>query len=64
MGVCFHGGPVYGKHGGMLFLTAYEIKIYTKIYVLMPCKQVSLTIGAPMANLERICWPGLLERKG
>jgi len=30
----------------------------------MPCKQVSLSIGAPLGNLEGIRLPGLFERKG
>jgi len=29
----------------------------------MPCKQVSLSIGALLRNLERIRLPGLFERK-
>ena len=30
----------------------------------MSCKQVSLSIGAPMGNLDGIRLPGLFERKG
>ena len=30
----------------------------------MPCKRVSLSIGAPLGNLEGIRLPGLFERKG
>ena len=30
----------------------------------MPYKQVSLTIGAPLGNLEGIRLPGLFEGKG
>jgi hypothetical protein len=30
----------------------------------MPCKQVSLSTGAPLGNLEGIRLPGLVERKG
>jgi len=30
----------------------------------MPCKLVSLSIGALLGNLEGICLPGLFERKG
>ena len=30
----------------------------------MPCKQVSLSIGALLGNLKGIRLPGLLERKG
>jgi hypothetical protein len=34
------------------------------IYVKMPCKWISLSIGAPMGNLEVIRLPGLFEREG
>ena len=30
----------------------------------MPCKWVSLSIGAPLGNLEGDCLPQLSERKG
>jgi hypothetical protein len=30
----------------------------------MPCKQVSLSIGALLGNLDGIRFPGLFERKG
>jgi len=30
----------------------------------MPCKRVSLSVGAPLGNLNEIRWPGLFERKG
>jgi len=30
----------------------------------MPCKRASLSIGAPLGNLEGIRLPGLFERKG
>jgi len=29
----------------------------------MPCKQVSLSLGGPMGNLEGICLLGLFEKK-
>jgi hypothetical protein len=29
----------------------------------MPCKRVSLSMGAPLCNLEGIRLPGLVERK-
>ena len=29
----------------------------------MPCKQVSLSIGALLGNLEGVCSPGTFERK-
>ena len=40
------------------------LKRYTKTDVKMPCKWVSLSIGAPLGNLEGIHLPGLFERKG
>jgi hypothetical protein len=49
---------------GLSFLRAFEIKRYIKRYVKMPCKRVSLSIGVPLGNLERIRFPGLVERKG
>ena len=30
----------------------------------MPCKRISLSVGAPLGNLEGIRLPGLFERKG
>jgi len=30
----------------------------------MPCKEVSLSIGALLGNVEGICLQGLFERKG
>jgi hypothetical protein len=58
------GAPLLGNMEGRSFLRAYEIRRYTKRYVKMPCKQVSLSIGAPFGNLEAIRLPRLLERKG
>jgi hypothetical protein len=52
--------PLLGKMKGHSFLRAFEIKRYVKI----PCKRVSLSIGALLGNLEGIHLPGLLERKG
>jgi hypothetical protein len=40
------------------------LKRYVKRDVKMPCKQISLSIGAPLGNLERIRLPGLLEKRG
>jgi hypothetical protein len=54
MGVCFH----WGKR------RVFEIKRYIKRYVKMPCKQVSLSRGTLLGNLEGICLLGLLQRKG
>jgi hypothetical protein len=53
-----------GNLEGRSFLRAFEIKRYIKRYVKMPCKRVSLSMGAPLWNLEGILLPGLFERKG
>jgi hypothetical protein len=49
---------------GRSFLRAFEIKRYIKRYLKMPCKQVSLSIGALLGNLDGIRLLGLLESKG
>jgi hypothetical protein len=49
---------------GRAFLRAFLIKRYIKRYVEMPCKQVSLYIGAPLRNLDGIRLQGPFERKG
>jgi hypothetical protein len=56
--------PLFVNMEGSSFLRAPEIKKYIKTYVKMPCKGVSVSIGALLGNLEGICLPGLLERKG
>ena len=40
------------------------LKRYIKRNVRMPCKQVSLSIGAPLGNLAGISLPERFERKG
>jgi hypothetical protein len=54
MGICFHRGPAFAEMEGRCFLRASEIKRYIKIYVKMPCKWVSLSMGALLGNLEGI----------
>jgi hypothetical protein len=49
---------------GCSFLRAFEIKRYIKRYVRMPGKQVSLSLGALLDNLEGIRLLGCFERKG
>jgi hypothetical protein len=56
--------PLLGNMEGCSFFCAFVIKNYIKIYVKMPSKRVSLSIGAPLGNLEGILLPGLSERKG
>jgi hypothetical protein len=58
------GAPLLGNMEGRSCLRAFEIKRYIKSYIKMPCRRVSLSIGAPLGNLEGICLPGLLGRKG
>jgi hypothetical protein len=52
-----------GNIGGRSFLRAFEIKRYIKTDVKMPCRRVSLSIGAPLGNLEGIRLPGLFFKK-
>jgi hypothetical protein len=49
------GAPLVRNMEGRPFLWASEINRYIK----MPCKRVSLSIGAPLGNLEGIRLPGL-----
>jgi hypothetical protein len=51
--------PLLGNMEGCSFLRAFEIERYIKRYVKIPCKQVSLSIAAPLGNLEGIRLPGL-----
>ena len=48
---------------GHCFLRAFEIKRYIKRDVKMPCKWVSLSIGALLGNVEGIRLPRLFKRK-
>jgi hypothetical protein len=63
MGVCFHRALLLENMEECCFLRAFEINRYIKRYVNMPCKQVSLSIGALMGNLMGFCLLGLSERK-
>jgi hypothetical protein len=51
-------------HRGCSFLRAFEIKRYIKRNLKMPCKGVSLSIGALLGNPEGLRFLGLFERKG
>jgi hypothetical protein len=53
------GAQFLGNMERWSFHRAFEIKRYVKRYVKMPYKKVSLSIGAPLGNLEGICLPGL-----
>jgi hypothetical protein len=50
--------------GGRFFLRAFEIKRHIMREVKMLCKWVSLSVGAPLGNLEEIHFSGLFEEKG
>ena len=55
------GGP--GGRVPLLGTPKDMLKRYIKRDVKIPCKQVSLSIGAPLGNLEGVCLPKLSERK-
>jgi hypothetical protein len=57
------GVQLLGNIEGRSFLGAFEMKIYVKRDVKMPCKRLSLSIGAPLGNLEGIRLPGLWEKR-
>jgi hypothetical protein len=52
------GAPLLGNMVGRCFHRVFGIKRYIKRYIKMPCKQVSLSIGAPLENLQGICLLG------
>jgi hypothetical protein len=58
------GAPLLGNMEGRSFLRDFEIKRYIKGDVKIPCKRVSLSIGARLGNLGGIGLLGLLEREG
>jgi hypothetical protein len=70
MGVCFHSGPAFGKHGGALILWAFERKksyrnfcVDFERYVKMLCKQVSLSIADLVGKLGESSIAGTFEKK-
>jgi len=56
--------PLLVHMEGRSFLRAFETKRYIKRYLQMPCKRVSLSIGAPLGNLDGLRRSGLFEGKG
>ena len=56
--------PLLGNMQGRSGLRAFEIKRYIKKYVKMHGKRVSLSIGAPLGDLEEVRLQELFERKG
>jgi hypothetical protein len=57
------GAPLLRDMDGRSFLRAFEIKRCINRYVKTPCKWVSLSIGAPLGNLEGIHLPGFFLEK-
>jgi len=67
------GTPFWGNMEGRSLLRAFERKenfliwgnFYDglELYAKGSCKRVSLSIGAPLGNLEGVRLPGLFERK-
>jgi hypothetical protein len=57
------GAPLLGNMEGRSFLRVFEIKRYIKRDVKIPCTRVSLSIGAPMGNLEGIRLPELRQKR-
>jgi hypothetical protein len=51
------GATLLVNIGTHTFFRAFDIKRYIKRCVKMTCKWVSLSIGAPLGNLEGICLP-------
>jgi hypothetical protein len=63
-GVCFHRGPLLGNMKGCFILRAFLFRgIFMRFSreMQMTCKWVSLSIGAPLGNLEGVRLPGLLR---
>jgi hypothetical protein len=58
------GTLLLGNMEGRCFLRTFEIKRFINRYVKITCKQVSLSIGAPLGNLDVVRLLGLFERKG
>jgi hypothetical protein len=56
----FIGFSLLGNMEGHSFLRAFEINRYTKRYVKMLCKRVSVSIRGPLTNLQGIRLPRLL----
>jgi len=66
MDVCFHRGPTFGEHGWAFLSWGLLIRgIFIKFFrdIQMPCRRVSLSIGAPLGNLEGVPLLGLLKER-
>ena len=66
MGVYFHRGSTYGEHGWVFLSWGLLIRgIFIRSFrdTQMPCRRVSLSIGAPLGNLEGVRLLGSLREK-
>jgi hypothetical protein len=55
--------PVLGNKEGRSFLRAFEIQRYIKRYVKIPCKRVSLSIGARWGTWRGFAYRDFLREK-
>jgi len=65
-GIYFHRGPTFVEYGWAFLswgLLIREIFIRSFRDMQIPCRQVSLSIGAPLGNLEGARLLGLLREK-
>ena len=66
MGIYFHRGPAFGEHGqaflswGLLTRGIFSRSLRD---MQLPCRQVSLSTGVPLGNLDGIHLLGLLRKK-
>ena len=66
MGVYFHRGPTFGEHGWAFLSWGLLIRgIFVRSFrdMQMPCRRVSLSIGALLGNLEGVLLLELLREK-
>jgi len=66
MGVYFQRGLTFGEQGWTFLSWGPLIRgIFIRSFkdMQMPCRRVSLSIGAPLGNLEGVRLPGLLREK-
>ena len=66
MGVFFHRGPTFGEHGWAFLSWGLLIRgIFIRSFrdMLMPCRRVSLSIGAPLGEPGGGSFAGNFERK-
>ena len=64
--ISFHRGPAFGNMNGRFFLGAFLLEEFLLGHLeicKIPCRKVSLSIGALLGNLEGVCLLGLLREK-